>query len=63
MGYSSMVIMFGMVLGPLVAGYMADRFGNYQYGFTVLATLAALGSVFFVLATPPPPPLAADAAR
>ena len=61
MGYSSLVIMFGMVLGPLVAGYMADRFGNYQYGFTLLAALAALGSIFFVLATPPPPPLAAAA--
>jgi MFS family permease len=60
MGYSSLVIMFGMVLGPLIAGYMADRFGNYQYGFTVLATLAALGSIFFVLATPPAPPLAVE---
>ncbi len=56
MGYSSLVIMFGMVLGPLVAGLMADRFGNYQYGFTVLAALAALGSIFFFFATPPAPP-------
>jgi MFS family permease len=61
MGYSSLVIMFGMVLGPLVAGFMADYFGNYQYGFTLLAVLAALGSIFFILATPPTPPLAAEA--
>jgi MFS family permease len=53
--------MFGMVLGPLVAGFMADRFGNYQYGFTVLAALAALGSIFFIFATPPAPPVAATA--
>jgi MFS family permease len=61
MGYSSLVIMFGMVLGPLVAGYMADRFGNYEYGFTLLAALAALGSLFFIFATPPSPPVAAGA--
>ena len=56
MGFSSMIIMWGMILGPLIAGVMADRFGNYKYGFTVLALLAALGSVFFFLAKPPPPP-------
>lgn len=61
MGYSSLVIMVGMVTGPLVAGYMADRFGNYQYGFTILAALAALGSIFFVFATPPAPPVAGKA--
>jgi OFA family oxalate/formate antiporter-like MFS transporter len=48
------------VLGPLIAGFMADKFGNYQYGFTVLAVLAAFGSIFFILATPPAPPASAD---
>jgi MFS family permease len=56
MGFSSMVIMVGMVSGPLIAGIMADHFGNYTYGFTILAIMAALGSIFFVFATPPPPP-------
>jgi sugar phosphate permease len=59
MGYSSLVIMFGMVSGPLIAGFMADRFGDYRYGFTVLATLAALGSIFFIFATKPAPPATA----
>jgi len=59
MGYSSMIIMVGMVSGPLVAGLMADHFGNYRYGFTILAVLAALGSIFFIFATKPAPPLAA----
>jgi MFS family permease len=57
MGFSSLVINVGMVSGPLIAGGMADRFGNYQYGFTLLAIFAALGSIFFIFATPPPPPV------
>ncbi|RIK34904.1 MAG: hypothetical protein DCC58_21060 [Chloroflexi bacterium] len=57
MGYSSMVIMWGMITGPIVAGVMADRFGDYRYGFTILALLAGLGSIFFVFATKPPPPV------
>jgi len=55
-GLSSMVLMVGMMGGPLVAGIIADRTGSYVPGFQILAGLAALGSVFFVLATPPGPP-------
>lgn len=61
MGFSSMVIMWGMISGPIIAGLMADHFGNYQYGFTLLAFLAALGSIFFVFATKPAPPKHAQA--
>jgi sugar phosphate permease len=56
-GFSSMIVMFGMMGGPLIAGLLADRTGSYQVGFTALATLAALGSAFFALATRPAPPL------
>ena len=56
MGFSSMIVTLGMMTGPLVAGIMADRLGNYQAGFTVLALLAGLGSVFWVLATKPSRP-------
>ena len=52
-GVSSMVIMFGMMLGPLVAGILADRTGSYLAGFSVLAALAAVGSLAFVLARRP----------
>jgi MFS family permease len=55
-GISSMVLMVGMMGGPLVAGILADRTGSYVPGFHILAALAALGSVFFVLATPPQAP-------
>lgn len=57
MGFSSLVINVGMVSGPLIAGGMADHFGNYEYGFTLLAIFAAFGSIFFIFATPPAPPV------
>lgn len=53
MGVSSMVVKFGAMGGPLIAGIFADAFGDYQLGFTVLAVLAASGSVFFFFATKP----------
>lgn len=61
MGFSSLISMLGMTLGPLVAGLLADATGSYETGFTVLAGLAGLGSIFFILATPPklPPRLRA----
>jgi OFA family oxalate/formate antiporter-like MFS transporter len=52
-GLSSMVLMVGMMGGPLVAGMLADRTGSYVVGFTVLAALAALGSLFFLGARRP----------
>jgi sugar phosphate permease len=56
MGTSMAVVMIGSTGGPLLAGYLSDRTGNYELGFTVLSVLATLGSVFFVLATQPEPP-------
>lgn len=54
-GFSSMVVMLGMIAGPLVAGILADRTGNYETGFRVIAGVAALGSIFFWLARRPVP--------
>lgn len=56
MGFSATIIMTGTVGGPLIAGVMADHFGNYTAGFTLLASFAVIGSVFFLLATRPTPP-------
>ncbi|MDF1522078.1 MAG: MFS transporter [Trueperaceae bacterium] len=53
MGASALIIMGGQLAGPVIAGVLADVFGDYRWGFTALAALAALGSVAFVLATPP----------
>ena len=55
-GVSSMIVMLGMMAGPLVAGVLADRMGSYVPGFSILATLAAMGSIFFLLARRPAAP-------
>ena len=53
MGFSSLITMFGMIGGPIFAGYMYDATGSYETSFVVLGILAALGSVLFVIAGPP----------
>jgi sugar phosphate permease len=53
LGLSSLVIVIGQIGGPLIAGLLADLTGNYRAGFTVIAALAAMGSLFFLLARRP----------
>ncbi len=53
MGLSTMITVFGNVIGPILAGAFADIYGNYRIGFTLLAGLAAVGSLFFWMAKPP----------
>lgn len=56
MGYSSMILMVGIIGGPLMAGLLADATGSYRLGFTILALMAGAGLGFFALATPPGAP-------
>ena len=58
MGFSSMIVMIGMIIGPLVAGFLKDQTGSYTIAFSILAIGAGIGSIFFSLATPPPQPTA-----
>ena len=53
MGASSILVMLGTISGPLVAGYLADQTGNFRLGFTILAVVSGIGSIFFVLARRP----------
>lgn len=53
LGLSSLIIVVGQIGGPMLAGVLADWSGNYRTGFTFLAILAALGSMFFGLAKRP----------
>ena len=54
-GLSSMIIVLGNIAGPILAGAFADWTGNYRLGFTLLAILSGLGSLFFLMAKPPIP--------
>ena len=53
LGVSMSIAMIGMSIGPLVAAFMADAFGSYKGGFTILAAGAAVGAVCFLAAKPP----------
>lgn len=63
LGISNMIIIVGTISGPLIAGFMYDVTGNYRLGFDILAVIAALGSIFFILARRPNPPRRAYAAE
>ena len=56
MGFSSLIIIIGMVLGPIVAGLSYDLTGSYRTGFVGLALVAGLGSLLFLASTRPAPP-------
>lgn len=53
MGFSSLIVMLGMSLGPVYAGYMADLYGNYELGLSTLGVGALIGAVCFAMARPP----------
>lgn len=53
LGLSAAIIAIGQVAGPMVAGMLADLTGNYRLGFTLLALIAGLGSLSFMLAKKP----------
>ena len=53
LGLSSMIMVIGQIGGPLIAGAFADWLGNYRAGFTLIASFAAVGSLFFWMARRP----------
>lgn len=55
MGFSSVIVMFGSMSGPILAGVLVDLLGNYRLAFLILAGLAAIGSGFFLFAIRPRP--------
>jgi sugar phosphate permease len=53
LGASMLLAMVGQLLGPIIAGTLADILGDYRMGFTVLAVLAAASSAAFAAARAP----------
>ncbi len=56
MGFSSLIVMLGMSIGPIFAGYMADVQGDYLMGFSILAIGTFVGSACFLASRPPKHP-------
>ena len=54
MGFSQMVMMVGMIIGPLFTGYMADNF-SYSRGFIIVAVAVGVGSLLFLVMKKPQP--------
>ena len=53
MGWSSVIVMLGMAIGPVFAGYIADQTGSYQTAFSSLSAAALIGAIFFLMAKQP----------
>jgi MFS family permease len=58
LGMSSLLVTVGTIAGPIFAGFLADKTGSYELGFTILAIVSGIGSVFFMVARRPSPPVA-----
>jgi MFS family permease len=57
MGWSSLIVMFGMSGGPIIAGVLHDITGDYRSGFTLLSVLSLAGAFCFLAAQPPQRPM------
>jgi len=62
MGFSSLVVMLGMMIGPITAGAIADATGSFRPAFVILGVAAGLGGFWFWFADPPRPPVRATPA-
>ena len=56
LGFSSLIMMFGMALGPVITGLIYDVYGSYLLGFSVMGIMATIGAVFFFMAKKPDVP-------
>jgi sugar phosphate permease len=53
MGFSSIVAMAGMTVGPFIASEISGNSESLKNGFAVLALLSGVGAFFFIFARPP----------
>ena len=53
LGLTAFLLAVGQIGGPMIAGALADLTGDYRTGFTLLALVAAGGSILFLKAKKP----------
>ena len=51
-GYSQVIMMMGMIVGPLLAGFMADNY-SYSSGFLIISGMVGAGSILFLIMRKP----------
>jgi MFS family permease len=60
-GFAAMVTTAGLTIGPIVAGIIADRTGDYRLSFLFIAAMTTIGIFCFGLAARPRLPARAEA--
>jgi MFS family permease len=60
-GFAAMVTTVGLTMGPIIAGIIADRTGDYRLSFLFIAAMTTIGIFCFGLAARPRLPARAEA--
>jgi len=53
MGFSSLIVMLGMMGGPILCGMVVDHYGIYQNAFLSIGIISMIGAVSFYMARKP----------
>jgi len=53
MGISSLIVMLGMMGGPIFCGMVVDHYGIYQNAFLSIGIISMIGAIFFYMARKP----------
>ncbi|MGA1721014.1 MAG: MFS transporter, partial [bacterium] len=53
MGISSLIVMLGMMGGPMICGVIVDTYGSYEMAFQLVAFLSLAGALSFFFAKKP----------
>ena len=53
LGFSSLIVMFGFLGGPMICGLLFDLYGNYSTAFFVIGIITILGGLCFILTKAP----------
>jgi MFS family permease len=56
-GWSNGLTIMGSVIGPLYAGIMFDKQGDYNFAFFTLGIATVISTLFFIIARKPPLPV------
>ncbi len=52
-GISSMVVMFGTMIGPIICGLVVDHFGIYRNAFISIGLMSFIGAILFFFSQKP----------